>query len=51
MEIIITGLFTIILLGIYALSGFAIAMLIQLVSYRVFKFNIYKTLYRKFMEV
>lgn len=46
MEIIITGLFTIILLGIYAFLGFVGTMLIQLISYRIFKFNIYKKLVR-----
>ena len=46
MEIIITGLFTFILISIYAFLGFVGTMLIQLISYRVFKFNIYKKLVR-----
>lgn len=50
MEMIITGLFTIILLGIYASLGFIGAMFIQLISYRVFKFNIYKRIV-KLLEV
>lgn len=47
MEILITGIFTILLLGIYASLGFIGFMFIQLISFRVFKFNIYK----KFMKV
>ncbi len=50
MEIIITGLFTIILLGIYVFLGFIGAIFIQLISYRIFKFNIYKKLV-KLLEV
>lgn len=46
MEIIITGLFTFILISIYASLGFIGAMFIQLISYRIFKFNIYKKLVR-----
>lgn len=46
MESIITGLFTFILISIYALLGFIGAMFIQLISYRIFKFNIYKKLVR-----
>lgn len=49
-ETLITGIFTILLLGIYAslcLIGF---MFIQLISYRVFTFNIYKKL-MKVLEV
>lgn len=44
MEILITGIFTILLLGIYASLGFIGFMFIQLISFRVFKFNIYKKL-------
>lgn len=51
LESIITGLFIIILLALYAIIGFIGLMFIQLVSYRVFKFNIYKKILRKFMEV
>ena len=50
MESIITGLFTFILISIYALLGFIGAMFIQLISYRIFKFNIYKKLV-KLLEV
>lgn len=32
------------LLSIYALIGFIVFMLIQLISYRIFKFNLYKWL-------
>lgn len=49
-EILITGIFTLILLGIYASLGFIGFMFIQLISYRVFKFNIYKKL-MKVLEV
>lgn len=50
LEVLITGIFTIGLLVAYAVIGFVVAMLIQLVSYQVFKFNIYKILI-KIMEV
>ena len=50
-ESIITGLFIITILALYTIIGFIGLMFIQLVSYRVFKFNIYKTILRKFMEV
>lgn len=49
-EILITVIFTILLLGIYASLGFIGFMFIQLISYRVFKFNIYKKLI-KVLEV
>lgn len=49
-EIIITGIFTILLLGIYTSLGFIGFMFIQLISYRVFKINIYKKL-MKILEV
>ena len=49
-ESIITGLFIITLLALYTIIGFIGLMFIQLVSYRVFKFNIYKKILRKFME-
>ncbi len=48
LESIITGLFIITLLALYTIIGFIGAMIIQLVSFRVFKFNMYKTLLRKF---
>lgn len=51
LESIITGLFIIILLALYAIIGFIGLMFIQLISYRVFHFNIYKTVLKKFMEV
>ena len=50
MEILITGIFIILLLGIYASLGFIGFMFIQLISLRVFKFNIYKKL-MKALEV
>ena len=50
MQILITGIFTILLLGIYVSLGFIGFMFIQLISYRVFKFNIYKKL-MKVLEV
>lgn len=46
MENIITGLFTFILISIYAFLGFVGTMIVQLISYRIFKFNIYKKLVR-----
>lgn len=46
MESIITGLFTFILISIYAFLGFVGAMFIQLISYRIFNFNIYKKIVR-----
>lgn len=50
LEILITGIFTIGLLMAYATVGFVVIMLIQLISYRIFNFNIYKKL-RKVMGV
>lgn len=50
MESIITGLFTFILISIYAFLGFVGTMIVQLISYRIFKFNIYKKLV-KLLEV
>ena len=50
-ESLITGLFIITILAIYAIIVFIGLMFIQLISYRVFKFNIYKKILRKFMEV
>lgn len=50
MQILITGIFTILLLGIYASLGFVGVMFIQLISFRFFKFNIYKKL-MKVLEV
>lgn len=50
-ESIITGLFIITILALYTIIGFIGAMFIQLISYRVFKFNIYRTVLKKFMEV
>lgn len=51
LESIITGLFIITLLALYTIIGFIGLMFIQLISYRVFHFNIYKTVLKKFMEV
>lgn len=50
-ESLITGLFIIGILAIYAIIGFIGLMFIQLISYRVFKVNLYKKIIRKFMEV
>lgn len=50
-ESIITGLSIITILALYTIIGFIATMFIQLISYRVFKFNIYKTVLKKFMEV
>lgn len=50
MQILITGIFTLILLWIYTSLGFIGFMFIQLISFRVFKFNIYKKL-MKVLEV
>ena len=46
LEILITGIFTMGLLAIYAVVGFVAVMMVQLISYRVFKFNIYKKIVR-----
>lgn len=48
---LITGLFIIAILAIYAIIGFIGLMFIQLISYRIFKVNLYKKLIKKFMEV
>lgn len=50
-ESLITGLFIIAILAIYAIIGFIVLMFIQLISYRIFKVNLYKKLIKKFMEV
>lgn len=44
MENLITALFDLVLFLGYGLIGSALFMLIQLISYRVFKFNLYKAL-------
>lgn len=44
MENLIILLFDLLLFTIYIGIGFAIFMIIQLISYRVFKFNLYKKL-------
>lgn len=44
MENIMILLFDILLCVIYLVIGFATFMIIQLISYRVFKFNLYKKL-------
>lgn len=51
LEGLITGIFILALLAIYVFIAFILAMFIQLISYRVFKINIYKTLIKRFMEV
>ena len=42
MEIILTLIFDLLLLGVYSITAFGIFMIIQLISYRVFNFNLYK---------
>lgn len=42
--------FDIILISIYLFIAFILIMIIQLISYRVFHFNLYKWLYKKLME-
>lgn len=44
LELIVLLTFDIGLLAIYSLIGFIAFMLIQLISYRIFKFNLYKWL-------
>lgn len=44
LEFLITTIFTLGLLFFYLLIGFLSFMFIQLISYRVFKFNLYKKL-------
>lgn len=44
METILTLIFDLLLLGIYSITAFGVFMIIQLISYRVFKFNLYKKL-------
>lgn len=51
LEGLITGIFILALLSAYVVIAFILAMFIQLISYRVFKINIYKTLIKRFMEV
>lgn len=50
-EGLITGIFILALLVVYVFLAFTGAMLIQLISYRIFKINIYKTIIKRFMEV
>lgn len=42
MENLIILLFDLLLLGIYSVAAFIGFMMIQLVSYRIFNFNLYK---------
>ena len=44
MENLIILLFDISLFSIYIVFGFIFAIIIQLISYRIFKFNLYKFL-------
>ena len=44
METILTLIFDLLLLGVYSITAFGIFMIIQLISYRVFNFNLYKKL-------
>lgn len=50
LEQMILLFFDIILISIYMFIGFIMFMIIQLISYRVFHFNLYKWLYKKLME-
>lgn len=50
LEQMILLVFDIILISIYMFIGFIMFMIIQLISYRVFHFNLYKWLYKKLME-
>lgn len=50
LEFLITTIFTLGLLMFYLFIGFIGAMLIQLISYRIFKINIYKKI-MKALEV
>ena len=47
LEQMILLVFDIILISIYMFIGFIMFMIIQLISYRVFNFNLYKWLYKK----
>ena len=42
METILTLIFDLLLLGFYSITAFVVFMIIQLISYRVFNFNLYK---------
>lgn len=42
METILTLIFDLLLLGVYSITAFGVFMIIQLISYRVFNFNLYK---------
>ncbi len=42
MEVILLLMFDFLLFIVYSISIFLIAILIQLISYKVFKFNLYK---------
>lgn len=50
LEQMILLVFDIILISMYIFVGFIIFMIIQLISYRVLHFNLYKWLYKKLME-
>lgn len=50
LEQMILLVFDIILISIYMFIGFIMFMIIQLISYRVFHFNLYKWLCKKLME-
>lgn len=50
MENLITLLFDIGLVTIYSIVGLILAGIIQTIFYKVFNFNIYKTLERIFIE-
>lgn len=42
MENLIILLFDLLLLGVYSITAFGLFMIIQLISYKVFNFNLYK---------
>lgn len=50
MENLILIFFTGLLIGLYLLGGFVAFLAIQFISYRVFKFNLYKKI-MKLLEV
>lgn len=51
MEDLILIFFTGSLIGLYLLGGFAAFLVIQFISYRLFKFNIYKKLLKIFIKL
>lgn len=50
LEGLIIFLIDIFVIMLYALVGLTIFMIVQLISYRVFHFNLYKWIYNKLVE-